>query len=187
MGFVTDNDLIDGVSGRVGNKIVFRTVKGKTMVTRRPKFTAEPTPAQTAFRAQFKDAAKYAKTKMLDPVVKEVYTRMAGDKPFNSAFTEAVRDYLAAFEVRTIDVSSFSGAAGSIIPVQVSDNDRVVSLKVAIYDNANNLVETGAATYTPGDVYWRYTTQQAIVLPGIKIVATATTRPGKEATLEQLA
>jgi hypothetical protein len=28
MGLIKDNDLTDGISGRVGNKLVFRTTKG---------------------------------------------------------------------------------------------------------------------------------------------------------------
>ena len=31
MGFITANDLTEGISGRVGNKIVFRTVRGVTI------------------------------------------------------------------------------------------------------------------------------------------------------------
>jgi hypothetical protein len=40
MGFITENDLTDGISGRVGRKIVYRTIKGITLATRRPKSPA---------------------------------------------------------------------------------------------------------------------------------------------------
>jgi hypothetical protein len=90
-----DNDLTDGISGRVGNKLVFRTTKGVTIATRRPKPTETPVTAkQTALRENFKRAASYAKRKLLDPVAKEEYLQMAGDKAFRNSFSEALRDYL---------------------------------------------------------------------------------------------
>jgi hypothetical protein len=108
-----DNDLTDGISGRVGNKLVFRTTKGVTIATRRPKPTETPVTAkQTAHRENFKRAASYAKKKLLDPVAKEEYLQMAGDKAFRNAFSEAVRDYLVAPGIESIDVSGFIGAAG---------------------------------------------------------------------------
>jgi hypothetical protein len=65
MGLMKDNDLTDGISGRVGNKLVFRTTKGITIATRRPKPTETPVTAkQTAHRENF-SADSYAKKKLL--------------------------------------------------------------------------------------------------------------------------
>jgi hypothetical protein len=94
MGLMKDNDLTDGIYGRVRNKLVFRTIKGVTIATRRLKPTETPVAAkQTAHRENFKRAASYAKRKLLDPVAKEEYLQMAGDKAFRNAFSEAVRDF----------------------------------------------------------------------------------------------
>ena len=95
MAFIKANDLIFGISGSMGNKIVFRTVKGVTIATRKPAPTNVPATArQVTHRETFKRATTYAKKKMLDPIAKKEYTQMAGDKPFHNAFSEAVRDYM---------------------------------------------------------------------------------------------
>jgi hypothetical protein len=186
MGLIKDNDLTDGISGRVGNKLVFRTIKGVTIATRRPKPTETPVTAkQTAHRENFKRAASYAKRKLLDPVAKEEYLQMAGDKAFRNAFSEAVRDYLVAPGIESIDVSGFTGAVGSVILLRVAGVNKVVSMSVTITDGANQVIETGAATQN--EIGWAYITTVAVAaLPGVKISATAKDRPGKETTREQI-
>jgi hypothetical protein len=130
MGLMKDNDLTDGISGRVGNKLVFRTTKGITIATRRPKPTETPVTAkQTAHRENFKRAA----------VAKEEYSQMAGDKAFRNAFSEAVRDYLVAPGIENIDVSGFTGAVGSVILLSVAGVNKVVSMSVTITDAANKV------------------------------------------------
>jgi len=186
MGFITENDLTDGISGRVGNKIVFRTIKGVTIATRRPKATDAPSTAkQITHRENFKRAAAYAKKKMLDPVAKEEYLQMAGDKAFHNAFSEAVRDYMVAPLIESINVTGFTGVAGSVIPIRVAGVNKVVSISVTITDAGNNLIETGAATQD--DIGWIYITTVAVAaLQGVKITATAKDRPGKEITFDQI-
>jgi len=187
MGFVTENDLTDGISGRVGNKIVFRVVKGRTLVTRRPKRTAAPTELQLQHRERFQQAARYAKEKMLDPAAKAVYDQIAEGQAYNSAFSEAVRDYLTLPKVVGVNVGAYSGAAGSVLGVKVSDNVKVITLNVSIRDASNNVIESGNASHTPGDMEWKYTTTTAIPsLSGVKIIVTAIDRPGNQATFEQL-
>ena len=185
MALVKNNDLTEGMSGRIGNKIVFRVIKRRTVAPRRPLQPNTITVRQQAHRERFQRAALYAKTKMLDPVAKAEYQAMADDHAFNSAFAAAVRDYLVAPKILSVDVSNFTGAAGSALPIKVSDNFKVTKVKVSIV-NAGGVIESGDATYTQGDVEWKYTTKQALPsLQGVKISVTATDRPGNEASLEK--
>jgi hypothetical protein len=122
---------------------------------------------------------------MLDPVAKEEYQRMTGDKPFHNAFSEAVRDYLTAPVIESIDASQFTGAIGSVLAVRVTGIRKVVIMDITITDAGGNVTETGEATHDGID--WVYVTTAAVApLPGVKITAIAKDRPGKEATLDHI-
>lgn len=187
MGFVTDNDLVDGVSGRVGSKIVYRTVKGITLATRRPKPYATSTEKQIEHRETFKLATEFARRIMLDPAAKEEYKKMAGNKPFHNAFSEAVRDYFTPPVIKSVDVSEYNGSAGSALPIRVAGFNKIVSINVTITDASNNVIETGEAYSIPGEIDWKYFTLNEIaIVPGLKITIVAKDRPGQKATLEHV-
>ncbi|MBT1705955.1 hypothetical protein [Chryseosolibacter indicus] len=187
MALIKENDLTEGMSGKFGKKIVFRVVKGVTVASRRSSSEKVYTEKQIAHQRRFQRATQYAKAKMLDPDAKELYTKMAGDKAFNTAFSAAVRDYLVTPTILDIEVKDFKGTIGSIIPIRVSDNFKTVKVLVEIKGADNTVVESGEASLTSGDVDWKYITKQALLsVDGVKIVVTAIDRPGNETIQEKL-
>ena len=185
MALIKENDLTEGMSGKFGKKIVFRVVKGVTVAARRSTRTNVLSEKQVAQRERFQHATQYAKAKLLDPSAKEAYKQMAGDKPFVTAFTAAVKDYLVPSKIVAILVSEFTGVAGSIIPVKVSDNFKTIRVTVSIMRPDGSILESGDASFTSGDVEWKYITTQALPsLSGSKIVVKAIDRPGNETTQE---
>ncbi|MEO7991370.1 MAG: hypothetical protein ABI663_17595 [Chryseolinea sp.] len=185
MALIKENDLTEGLSGKFGKKIVFRVVKGVTVATRRSTLERVSSQKQVAHRERFQRAAQYAKAKMKDPVAKAEYKEMAGDKAFATAFSAALRDYMVPPKVLDVKVDEFSGAAGSIIPIKVSDNVKTIRMKVSIVGATGANIESGEASYQPGDVEWNYTTKQVLPsLAGVKIVVTAIDRPGNETNFE---
>jgi hypothetical protein len=187
MSLIKENDLTEGLSGRFGKKFVFRVVKGVTVASRRSTLERVQSASQIAHQERFQRATQYAKAKMLDPDAKAFYKEMAGPKAFANAFNAAVRDYLVAPKVLDVIASEFTGAVGSTILVKVSDNVKTIRIKVAVVNAAGSVVESGDATYPPGDVEWKYITTQALPsLSGAKIVVTAIDRPGNETSFEKL-
>jgi hypothetical protein len=183
MALIKENDLTDGMSGKFGNKIVFRVVKGVTVAARRTSKSPQNSEKQIAQQQRFQRASQYAKAKMLDPDAKAYYKALAGDKAFNTAFSAAVRDYLTDQKILSIDTNGFSGAVGSTIAVKVQDNAKTISMKVEIRLADDTLVETGNALLTPGDTEWKYVTTQSVTnLSGSKIIITAIDRPGNQVT-----
>jgi len=188
MALIKENDLTEGMSGKFGRKIVFRVVQGVTVAARKPRSTTKViTEKQKSHRERFQRAAQYAKAKIADPEVKKEYKKMAGNGAFATAFAAAVRDYLTVPIILSVNVEHYTGAAGSIIPIIVSDNNKTVRMKVSIVRPDNTIVETGEATLTAGDLEWLYTTTQALpALAGSKIIVTAIDRPGHETVHEKL-
>ena len=187
MALIKENDLTEGMSGKFGKKIVFRVVRGVTVATRRSTTERVQTEKQLAHQERFQRAAQYAKAKMQDPVAKKEYKLMAGDGAFANPFAAALGDYLTPPKVLNVKVSEFTGAAGSSIPILLSDNFKTIRMKVNILSADGSMIESGEASYTTGDTEWKYVTTQALPsLTGVKIVVTAIDRPGNETVFEKL-
>ena len=69
-----NNIVTTGLSGKLGNLIVFRNCGGKTLVSKAPlKREQEPTDAQQQHQQCFQEAVLYAKADIADPDKKEAY------------------------------------------------------------------------------------------------------------------
>ena len=96
MATVTPNGLINGFRGKFGNSLVFKTIRGKTFlspIARKPSKKKE-TEAQRATRVTFKEAARWAKSTLLDPQKKEYYRKRAKVLKLPNAYTAALTDYM---------------------------------------------------------------------------------------------
>jgi len=188
MAIVKENDLTEGMSGKLGTKFVFRIVKGVTVATRKARLTTkEASEKQLANRKRFELATRYAKAKILDPEANVVYKKMAGDKAFASAFGAAVRDYMIAPVILDINLDNYNGVVGSVIPITVSNNIKTIRVKVSVLHADNTIIEQGEALLINDDAVWTYiTTQMPTSLVGAKIMVTAIDRPGNETTQEKL-
>jgi hypothetical protein len=187
MALIKNNDLTDGMSGRIGNKIVFRVVKGRTVATRRPiQTTSVITDKQRAHRERFKRATTYAKAALLDVATKAAYALQAKEKDFMNAFTAAVTDFMKSPKVDSIDNAAYSGKVGESIILKVSDDFKVADVKVTITLPTSVVVETGAATLVAGTADWKYVTTKAnATLAGSKIKVVVTDKPGNTTTFEK--
>ncbi len=81
-----DNFATEGLSGTY-KQVVFRQLFGKTVLGKRPKRTKASTASQNAITTAFKEAAMYAKSILIDPLIKAAYKLKA--KPGQSAFNIA--------------------------------------------------------------------------------------------------
>lgn len=181
------NVITHGLSGLIGDLLVFRQKAGKTIVANRPRPTSKPVKEiSLEFRAKFKRASAYAASIMSDDVLKAEYQQQAkiGQTGFNVAFT----DYQKAPEFyEDVDLTSYTGAIGDLLTVSVIDDFRVKTVHVAIKASDGSPLEEGNAVQSENELDWIYTvTAVNAEVPGSRIIFTASDLPGNQTVLEKL-
>jgi len=153
MATVKNNIVTQGLSGKLGNQIVFRSGKGgRTIVAVKPTFTESFNPTQLAHQEAFRQAIAYAKSARDEAI----YITKSQGTTMN-AFNAAVADWFNKPEVLEIDFSGWTGAVGQTIRVQAQDDTFVSSVKVTIRNDNGLMVEQGNAVQADG-LWWHYTT-----------------------------
>lgn len=178
MAKVGQNLVTTGLSGKLGNLIVFRNRGNKTYVTAAPRKTErEPTQNQTEHQRHFQEAILYGKSIINDPGKKAEYQKSADNG--QSAFNVAVADFMNAPHIEKIDVSSYTGQVGDKITVRAVDDFSVAQVSVSIFNEDSSLVEEGFATPGINGLDWVYTaTTQNDPLTGDKLVVRVSDVPG---------
>lgn len=186
MAQVKDNIVTEGLSGKLGNKLVFRKVGNRTIVAKRPLRSGIVSEDQVLHRQRFRSASSYAKVMMLDPAAKAAYRELAKKYELTSAFAAAVGDYLTPPDIETINTDRYSGKPGDVILITSANSLKIVALQVSIIQPGDIVLETGAAAFSPADAAWKYiATVGGSVAPGTVIKAVATDKPGNTATKEK--
>jgi hypothetical protein len=178
----TRNVVTHGLSGKIGDLLVFRQKDGKTIVAKAPAPPKRVSEKQTEHRQRFQEAVIYAKAALASPVTGDLYQTAAkkGRQPFNVA----VADFFNAPDIHRVDLKEYHGAVGDKITVIVSDDVAVQSVQVSIYHADGSPVESGAAVNASG--LWIYTVEQNNEnREGSKIVITASDFPGNVTHKEQ--
>lgn len=178
-----NNIVTAGLSGGIGNQLVFKQVNGETIVAKYPNRKGSSTPKQIALN-KFAKATVYAKNALQNAALKKVYADQAAKRPGVSAYAMAVADYLKAPIIDHIDTSAYTGvSSGEKISIEMADASKVMTVKVKIVAANNSAVEEGSATLSEGK--WVYTTTAINAgLSGSKVLITATDRPGNVTTKE---
>jgi hypothetical protein len=185
MAQVKDNIVTEGFSGKLGSKIVFRQLGNRTVVAKRSRTSEITTPNQATHRQRFRQAAAYAKVKMLDPAAKAEYEAMAKQYELTSAFAAAVGDFLTPPDIANINTGKYSGQPGDVILITSVNRLKIASLQVSILQPGGALLEAGPATFSVEDVAWKYVaTVASAVAPGTVVRVTATDKPGNVTTKE---
>ncbi|GET34717.1 hypothetical protein PbJCM13498_35800 [Prolixibacter bellariivorans] len=178
MAKVGNNIVTTGLSGKLGNLIVFRNVNGKTIVAAAPRErTVEPSEAQLNNQNHFQEAVIYGKSATKDETMKAAYEAAA--KEGQSAYNVAVADFMKAPQINEVDLSNYTGQPDSYILVRATDDFNVAEVTVTIQNADGTEVESGTAQLEPGTIWWRYTaTATNESLDGDKIMIRATDVPG---------
>lgn len=175
---VSHNNIVThGLSGMVGDMLVFRQRGGKTIVSNAPKASDKPpTDKQETIRTRFQQAIIYGKTAIADATTKEAYASQA--KEGQSAFNVAVADFFNAPSISHVDVSKYHGKPKDTIHVRVTDDFMVKGVHVKIENSDGSLVEEGDAVIDSNGLDYLYTaTTDNKELAGDKITITATDTP----------
>lgn len=123
-----NNIVTHGLSGKVGDILVFSQRNGKTIVSKAPKKrSGEDSEKQKEQQAKFQQAVLYGKSVIADPTQKALY-ESTGKKAYNVA----VADLLNAPKIEKINVADYKGNIGDTISVRVTDDFKVASVKIII-------------------------------------------------------
>ena len=90
---VTENLLLQGMSGAIGKQLVFKHYSYGTVVTRYPDMSGvKPSRQQKKQRAKFEDTVKYAKGILADAGKKAEYQKKIGKG--RSVYHAAIGEYM---------------------------------------------------------------------------------------------
>jgi hypothetical protein len=102
MAIVTNNPLVNGLSGMLGQTLVFKNLRGQTVVASRPRPAKTQSEQQRQNRSKFRQAATWAKTVLLDPQKKAYYQQKARKLQLPNAYTAAITDYMRKPQLKAI-------------------------------------------------------------------------------------
>jgi Na+-transporting NADH:ubiquinone oxidoreductase subunit NqrF len=156
MAKVGNNIVTTGLSGKLGNLIVFRNRGGKTYVAQAPKKkTTEWSEAQERHRLHFQEAVLYAKNAIANEATKEAYEASA--KECETAYNVEVADFINAPHTDEIDMNHYTGQPGSYIQIRTVADFEVKEVTVTNQNTDGTQVESGSVTLREGSMWWRYT------------------------------
>jgi len=153
MAIVSNNLLIRGLSGNLGDQFVVRTDKnGRTIVSAKSNFESdrEYSLAQLAQQQAFREAVAYAKSAK----GQEIYITKANGGP-KSPYNIAIADWFNRPHILEVDQTAWFGQAGDVIRMRVQDDVMVADVTITISDGDGSVLESGQATET-GALHWEY-------------------------------
>jgi hypothetical protein len=173
-----NNVVTFGLSGKIGNMLVFRQRAGQTIVSKVPEQSKNVSLSQKEQRKRFQHATVYAKTAIYDSQTGELYEAAARKKKGITAYNVAVADFYHAPDIETLDLSAYRGVAGDEIRVIVSDDFAVKSVRIKITKTNGMTVEEGQASHGPGNLWTYVATSNNTISDGDRIVVIASDFPG---------
>jgi len=151
------NPMFENVSGQLG-ELVFRRVNGRTIASRKPITTGEPTENQSQHRERFKEAVAYGKLAMANVTLRNRYEALAESRNM-PVFALTIADFFSVPVVNNIDITAYAGKAGDVIKVHASDDFGVAKVHLSITLEDGQEIENGDAQETaPGSGLWLYHT-----------------------------
>jgi len=180
-----NNIVTHGLSGKVGDILVFSQRGGKTIVGKVPAHSQAVTDKQLAVQSKFQQAVIYAQASLGDNALKAEYAAQA--KKGLTAYNVAVADFFNAPDIQSVDLSNYNGGVGNTIAITVTDDFKVVAVRVKIYNADGSLVEEGEAVQQAMSTRWLYTaTADNQGIGGDKMIVQAIDNPGNMSAKEQI-
>lgn len=137
-----DNILTHGLTGKLGDQIVFKKYGNRTIVSKIPDMSrVKKSVKQKAENNKFREAALYARTQMANPVAKAEYS--AKIKGMQRAYNLAIADFYTPPEIKKVEVGDF--ISRKTITVHAIDDFKVVKVEIIIFDIKGELMEQGNA------------------------------------------
>ncbi len=148
----SNNPLLKGLSGMLGDVVVYKEINGQTFMVNKPKPHKTKTERQEEVRTKFRAGAGYAKACKTNPKAAAYYEARLTRK-FRSIYAIAMADYLKAPIILSVDTTEYKGQVGNKIYIHAIDDVGVTQVIVKISDAAGVLVEQGIATLSEENVH----------------------------------
>jgi hypothetical protein len=178
-----NNVVTHGLSGKIGDILIFSQRGGQTVVSKTPTRKAKMTKKQKEHQKHFQKAVLYAKS-VKGTEVGQMYEDKAAKIPGVSGINVAVADFMHAPDIEKVDMSKYKGKVDDKIEVEATDDFAVKEVHVEISNADGYIVEEGNAVKNVSGV-WVYTaTADNTTLEGTKIIITASDLPGNLTTEE---
>lgn len=165
MAIIRDNVVTEGFSGMLGKTIVFKQVRGKTIVCKRPVKPRTQSAQQKENRSRFRQASYWAKATLLDPAKKEYYQKKARKLKLPNAYTAAIADYMRTPAV--MQVNQYNDKATFTVYKKDFDLKKV---DIVVKKNSG---ETETRTLGQGECFFRL--NHAELDAGVVVLATDAT------------
>jgi hypothetical protein len=166
MATVQVNPIINGLSGMLGRAIVFKNLRGKTIVTSCPRPPKKQSAQQRINRSKFRDATLYAQTVLLDEGKKAYYQKKAKKLKLPNAYTAAITDYMRSPQLKQV------ASAAKEITYVVKKKDFDVK-KVELATVKGDLFDNKTVRRTD-DGEWEFVLSREALQTGIQVTATDT-------------
>src|SRR5690606_12432272 len=138
--------------------MVFRRLRGKTIVANRPSPPRKESAQQRANRQTFKEASDYAKFMMLDEERKAYYWRKAKKLKLPNAYTAAIADYMRKIKVNPGPVKPVKNTTKKTITFNVVKKDfRIRKVSVSVVTKTQEVITGDAIQNTTFMHDWCYT------------------------------
>jgi hypothetical protein len=149
MAKVIDNIFVRGLSGKLGDQVVFRRLRdGRTIVCNKPDFSNRKlSKDQKNHHKRFQAASAYAKSASR---TQPIYAQLAAGTMKN-AYNVALGDWFHPPMIHSVE------RRGTTIRIRASDDVRVTGVQVMVLDERGKVKEKGAAIRKKGD-WWEYGT-----------------------------
>jgi hypothetical protein len=149
MAKVKNNTLTEGLSGKIGGRLVFRHMRdGSTVVCAAPDFSNRVfSEGQLAHQSRFQQAAAYAR---VAAKTHPMYAKLA-QRTMKPAYNIALSDWFNPPVIHAIERQD------GHIRIEATDNVLVDRVLVTILDEEGKILEQGEAVQT-GSSWWEYVT-----------------------------
>ena len=139
-----DNIVTEGLSGMLGDVIVFRQLRGKTIVANRPRKPRFESAHQRENRLRFRQASTFAKRVLQDPEKKAYYLSKARKLNLPNAYTAALTDYMRKPAITAVKCKDVAHGRMTITAGKAGFSLKSVSVKLM---NAQGVSWLWAAPY----------------------------------------
>jgi len=149
MAKVKNNTLTEGLSGKIGNQLVFRHLRdGRNVVVSRPNFSKRVfSKGQLAHQSRFQQAAAYARSASR---TNPLYAKLAAGTSKN-AYNIALSDWFHPPLIHAV-----AQQAGRI-RVNATDNVQVAKVRITILNEGGQTLEQGEAAKV-NEAWWELET-----------------------------
>ncbi len=169
MARIVYNPGIETISGGVGGFVYRQHKDGALTVAKRPLSDPDriPTEAQAQHQQLFKEASARYERLMEDASIRQAYEQIrTGRGPTSRLRALVMGEIMKAPEIRTVDLSHYTGAVGDQIRIVAGDSVGVLRLTLTVHDTTSGedleTAEKLLADKITGTVEWLYTATAAL-------------------------